>query len=81
MVSSNDAGFNLRGKSPLSQNFARWDSQWEEMYDIVISYTMAALSILAALRMTWINLMYPMSTEEPAIAGTGCLITATYTIS
>jgi hypothetical protein len=51
------------------------------MYDMVISYTMAALSILAAPRMTWINLIYPMFTEEPAIAGTGRLITATYTIS
>jgi hypothetical protein len=51
------------------------------MYDMVISYTRAALSILAAPRMTWINLIDPMSTEEPAIAGTGCLITATYTIS
>ena len=22
--------------------------------------------------MTWVNLMYPMSTEEPRYAGTGC---------
>jgi hypothetical protein len=29
MVSSNEAGFNLRGTSPLSQNFARWDSERE----------------------------------------------------
>jgi hypothetical protein len=48
---------------------------------MVISYTMAAVSILAAARMTWTNLIYPMSTEEPAIAGTGCRRTATYTIS
>ena len=48
---------------------------------MVISYPMAAWSILAAPRMTWIHLMYPMSTEEPAIAGTGGRITATDTIS
>jgi hypothetical protein len=27
MVSTNEAGFNLRGIQPLSQDLARWDSQ------------------------------------------------------
>jgi len=51
------------------------------MYAMVISDTMAAWSILAGPRMTGITLMYPMSTEAPAIAGTGGLITAPDTIS
>jgi hypothetical protein len=32
-------------------------------------------------RMARMNLIYPVPTEEPAIAGTGCMITATYTIA
>jgi len=28
MVSSNEVDFNLRGSGPLSQDLARWDSEW-----------------------------------------------------
>jgi hypothetical protein len=48
---------------------------------MVIADTMAAVSILAAPRMTGLTRMYPRSTEEPAIAGTGGRITATSAIS
>ena len=51
------------------------------MYDIVISHTVAVELFIAAKRMTWVNLMYPMSTEEPRYAGIGCQITATYMVS
>ena len=38
-VSSHEVGFNLRGKLPLSQNFARWDSEWWEVHIMVTSHT------------------------------------------
>ena len=47
-MSSHEVGFNLRGTSPLSQNFARWASPWEEMFDLVISYTAAVSDKVAA---------------------------------
>jgi hypothetical protein len=35
---------------------------------------------MATRRMTRTDLIYPVSTEEPAIAGIGCMVTATYVI-
>jgi hypothetical protein len=66
MVSPNEAGLDLRGMPPLSQDLARWDSQWWEN-----SHTEVAQGHVATQRMTWVNLMYPMSTEEPRYAGIG----------
>ena len=40
-----------------------------------------AKSIGATQRMAWVNLIYPMPAEEPAVAGTGCWITTTYVIA
>jgi hypothetical protein len=37
--------------------------------------------LVAVKRMTWWNLIDPTSIQEPAIAGIGCRITATYTIA
>ncbi len=41
----------------------------------------ASSSDLAAQRMVQVNLMYPVPTQEPAVAGIGCRITTTYVIS
>jgi hypothetical protein len=38
-------------------------------------------SIGATQRMAWVNLIYPMPAEEPAVAGIGCWITTTYVIA
>ena len=45
-----------------------------------ISHTEIADRRVAITRMTWMHLIYPMSTEEPAIAGRGPQITTTYVI-
>jgi hypothetical protein len=66
MVSSNEAGLDLRGMPPLSQHLARWDSQWWGN-----SHTEVAQGHIATQRMTWVNLMYPMPAEEPRYAGIG----------
>jgi hypothetical protein len=66
MVSSNEAGLDLRGMPPLSQHLARWDSQWWD-----VSHTEVAQGQIATQRMIWVNRMYPMSTEEPRYAGIG----------
>ena len=78
MVSSNEAGFNLRGIHPLTQNFARWVSQWWSMLRRFVGHTDAASAVLAAIRMVRTYLIDPVPTEEPAVAGIGCgWITAT----
>jgi len=72
-VSSNEADFNLRGMRPLTQHFARWVSQWWSMHGVVIAYSDAAWTEVAAIRMVRIHLIYPVPTEEPAVAGMGCV--------
>jgi hypothetical protein len=42
MVRSHEVGFNLRGMLPLSQDLARWDSQWREMSYKFVFRAMAA---------------------------------------
>jgi hypothetical protein len=66
MLSSDEAGLDLRGMPPLSQYLARWDSQWRVSFphrgsSRTRSYPKDDMG----------NLMYPMSTEEPRYAGTG----------
>jgi hypothetical protein len=80
MVSSHEVGFNLRGKSPLSQDLARRDSQWRIGYDIVPNLHHGTSLPVAVKRMARTDLMYPVPTEEPRYAGIGCRITTTYTI-
>ena len=46
----------------------------------LVFHAEATQRLLVAQRMTWMNLMYPMSTEEPAIAGRGYVQTTTYMI-
>jgi hypothetical protein len=48
MVSSNEVSFNLRGNSPLSQDLARWDSQWWEVQVQLTSHTKAAPGSIVA---------------------------------
>ena len=43
-------------------------------------HSKVAYSEVTIRRMARINLIYPVPTEEPAIAGRGCMVTATYVI-
>ena len=43
-------------------------------------HSKVAYSEVTTRRMARINLIYPVPTEEPAIAGRGCMVTATYVI-
>jgi hypothetical protein len=82
MVSSNEADFNLRGiGAPVSRLCLMGRSVCGKCIHISLSHSEAALCTVAAKRMVRMNLVYPVPTEEPAVAGTGCRITATYVVS
>jgi hypothetical protein len=81
MVSSHEAGFDLRGTLPLSQDLARWDSLCAERDGQTRSPPRGSRALQCCKRVVWVNLTYPIPTREPAIAGRGRQRTATYVIS
>jgi hypothetical protein len=81
MVSSSEADFNLRGSSPPSQDLARWDGQCVGSKFNGYFPRRHGQSMKDHGRLVRTNLTYPVPTEEPAVAGIGCSITATYVVS
>jgi len=69
---STRGGFRPTGKSPLSLYLARWDSQGWETSARVASRTEVAYCTFATIRMVWMDLIYPIPAEAPALAGWVC---------
>jgi hypothetical protein len=71
MVSSNEADFNLRGSQPLSLDLARWDSQCMVGFGHGTLPSRYSVLCFRCRRVVRTNLIYPVPTEEPAVAGIG----------